>query len=147
VTRILGIDPGKTGAIARLVDGYLTAVVDMPDTIAGIVAALDDLAPIDRAVVERAQAMPSQGIAGTFRYGVHYGSILGVLAARRIPVDTVPPATWKRALGLGSDKTAARRRAGELWPAMAGEFRRVKDDGRAEAALIAHWAHTKGTGA
>jgi hypothetical protein len=51
----------------------------------------------------------------------------------------VTPTKWKRALGLGADKGDSRRRAMETWPYMASKFARVKDDGRAEAALIAWW--------
>ena len=34
---------------------------------------------------------------------------------------------------------AARAKAAQIWPAQASEFKRVKDDGKAEAALIACW--------
>ena len=51
------------------------------------------------------------------------------------------PATWKRAVGLPAGregaKDAARSEAIRRWPAKAGLFARVKDVGRAEAALIA----------
>jgi hypothetical protein len=38
-------------------------------------------------------------------------------------------------------KDAARKRACQLFPQVAGLFSRVKDDGRAEAALLAYYAH------
>ena len=41
------------------------------------------------AVVEQAQSMPKQGIAGAFNYGVGYGKILGVLAAWRFPSSSL----------------------------------------------------------
>ena len=51
------------------------------------------------------------------------------------------PPSWKRLVGIapGKDgaKDAARSEAIRRWPAQAGLFARVKDDGRAEAALIA----------
>lgn len=50
-----------------------------------------------------------------------------------------PKRTLRRALGLSPDKGASRRRAIELWPAQSAMFARVKDDGRAEAALIGYW--------
>ena len=43
------------------------------------------------------------------------------------------------ALGLSADKGVSRRRAIELWPDHRKAFERVKDDGRAEAALLAWW--------
>ena len=51
------------------------------------------------------------------------------------------PPSWKRLVGIppGRDgaKDAARSEAARRWPDKAGLFARVKDDGRAEAALIA----------
>ena len=50
------------------------------------------------------------------------------------------PPVWKRAVGIppGKDgaKDAARSEAIRRWPGQAELFARVKDDGRAEAALI-----------
>jgi len=51
----------------------------------------------------------------------------------------VPPAKWKRDMQLNASKDGSRAKAIQLWPAQAGEFKRVKDDGRAEACLIAKW--------
>jgi len=63
----------------------------------------------------------------------------GVALGAGIPVRWVSASKWKRALGLSADKGASRRRATELWPAQSAMFARVKDDGRAEAALIAYY--------
>jgi hypothetical protein len=57
-----------------------------------------------------------------------------------MPVQMVSPATWKRKAGVPSDKNGARVMASRYWPGAAEQFRRVKDDGRAEAALLARWA-------
>jgi crossover junction endodeoxyribonuclease RuvC len=82
---------------------------------------------------------PGQGVASTFKFGASYGCAYGVLCALNAPVRHVTPATWKRAFGLNADKERSRRMAIELWPNMSGYFARKKDDGRAEAALIARW--------
>jgi crossover junction endodeoxyribonuclease RuvC len=71
-----------------------------------------------------------------FNFGRDYGQILGVLAALEIPVTLVTPAKWKSTLRIPADKSAARARAAQLWPGLAGTFARARDDGRAEAALI-----------
>jgi crossover junction endodeoxyribonuclease RuvC len=91
------------------------------------------------AVVEQVGAMPGQGVSSMFAFGQAYGMVLGVLAGLYIPVRTVTPASWKRAMKLNTGKDAARAEAARRWPQQAGEFRRVKDDGKAEAALIALW--------
>ena len=81
--------------------------------------------------------MPKQGVASTWTFAEGYGVVLGVLGALQVPVRLVTPRTWKEAAGLGKDKNASRQRAVELWPHCSLLFARVKDDGRAEAALIA----------
>lgn len=145
MTLTIGIDPGATGAIACLNGPELLWVEDMPyadgEVLAPVLAnlLLRDCGP-RRALVERAQSMPGMGVAGAFRYGCGYGVIKGVLGALDIPFTTVRPNAWKKAAGLTADKGACRRRAIELWPAHAELFARAKDDGRAEAALIARYS-------
>jgi crossover junction endodeoxyribonuclease RuvC len=141
VTVTIGIDVGATGAVAVLgPDGGLLAVDDMPyadgAVLAPVLAELVLAHGTAVAWVERAQSMPGMGVAGAFRYGTGYGVILGVLGSLEVPTTTVRPNEWKKAAGLGRDKGQARRRACELWPAAADRFARVRDDGRAEAALI-----------
>jgi crossover junction endodeoxyribonuclease RuvC len=56
------------------------------------------------------------------------------------PVVWVMPQTWKRYYGLiGKDKNESRACAVRLLPSMAPMLARVKDDGRAEALLLAYW--------
>jgi crossover junction endodeoxyribonuclease RuvC len=139
----LGVDPGASGAVAALDDhGNLLCVDDLPYIDGHVVPPLlaDVLLRGDgprAAWVERAQSMPGMGVSGAFRYGAGYGVVLGVLGALNIPVHTVPPSVWKKAAGLSRDKAASRRRAADLWPGHAELFARARDDGRAEAALIA----------
>ena len=151
---IIGVDPGASGAVAILEDnGTLVQVFDMPSVeiqVGGKAkrrVAPEMLASELRlynvhgtvAVVEQVSAMPGQGVSSMFAFGQAYGLVLGVLAGLWIPTSTVTPSAWKKALKLNTGKDAARAKAAQLWPQMAGEFKRVKDDGRAEAALIAHW--------
>lgn len=150
---VIGIDPGAAGAIAILEDGKLVQVFDMPvvEVMTGGKAkrrvAPEMLASELRlynvhgtvAVVEQVGAMPGQGVTSMFAFGQAYGLVLGVLAGLWIPTTTVTPTTWKKALKLNAGKDGARAKAAQLWPAQASEFKRVKDDGRAEASLIAYW--------
>lgn len=141
---ILGIDPGASGAIAWLSDaGHLIECRDLPHVPkVGLIPAIlaDWLRDPNRrpvhAFVERVASRPGAGVAGMFNFGRGYGQIEGVLAALEIPVTLVTPAKWKGDLRIPADKRAARARAAQLWPGLAGTFARVKDDGRAEAALI-----------
>lgn len=143
---VVGVDPGKAGALAVLrADGGLIDVADMPVTVEVSAALLHELlvewdatlGGIGTVVVEEVAAFPKNGSVGNFKLGMAFGTVLG--AAARWPIVRTRPAAWKKALGLTSDKDLSRRRAIELWPASAGSFARKKDDGRAEAALLAHW--------
>lgn len=151
---LIGVDPGASGAVAILEpDGKLVQVFDMPvvEVVSGGKAkrrvSAEMLASELRlynvhttiAVVEQVGAMPGQGVTSMFAFGQSFGMVLGVLAGLAIPTVTVSPATWKKALKLNAGKDGARAKAAQLWPSHASEFKRVKDDGRAEAALIAYW--------
>jgi len=151
---VIGIDPGATGAVAILnKDGGLVDVFDMPslDMLIGgknkrrvvpeLLAA--ELRFYDKpgtvGVVEQVSARPGQGVASMFAFGQAYGQVLGVLAGMSIPTTTVTSAVWKRDLKMTSFKDAARLKAAQTWPLAAKQFARNKDDGRAEASLIALW--------
>jgi crossover junction endodeoxyribonuclease RuvC len=148
---VLGVDPGLSGALA-LYD-YITSsveeVFDMPTIDAGVGSKrvvdestlawrIDALAKrIKHAFVEKVGAMPGQGVTSMFSFGTSYGIVRGVIAANFIPITLVTPQTWKKALGVPAAKDGARARASQLLPASSGLWCRVKDDGRAEASLIA----------
>ncbi len=154
---IVGVDPGKSGAIALIGDdGALIEVADMPvvgKIISGrmlwhVLAAwrfnsdeldVDLFAGKAVAVIEDVHAMPKQGVSSVFSFGRALGLAEGVLAAEGWSMRYVSPARWKKDMHLSADKGESRRRAIELWPNSAELFARVKDDGRAEAALIAVW--------
>lgn len=153
MSRYIGIDPGKSGAIAVL-DGYgeIVWVEDMPvvgGQVSGAVLAsmIEDADPsgpgplqVDViAVVEQVHSMPKQGVASSFDFGKSYGIVLGALAALQIRTEHVPPTRWKKAMRLTSDKELCRRRAIERWPRQADRFKRKMDADRAEACLLALW--------
>jgi len=147
---ILGIDIGAQGALAllnsegsRLVDiADMPVLQDGPKGRRAVNAAL--LASIiyrwhaDHAFVESVGARPGEGAVGAFAFGRSRGVVEGVLGACGVACTFIAPAAWKRAVGLSlASKDAARSEAIRRWPPCAERFARVKDDGRAEAALIA----------
>jgi crossover junction endodeoxyribonuclease RuvC len=77
------------------------------------------------------------GRQSAFNFGQGLGVIRGVIAALRIPYTTVSPAKWKKRFSLARDKDASRAAAIRLFPERSDLFLRKKDDGRAEATLIA----------
>lgn len=154
---IIGIDPGASGAVAILQEnGSLVQVFDMPTVqilVGGknknrispeMLAAEIRLYKVHatKAYIEQVSAMPGQGVTSMFSFGESFGLARGVLAGLGIPCELVTPAKWKRDLRLSAGKDISRARAASLWPEQAQEFKRVKDDGKAEAALIAYWGAT-----
>jgi crossover junction endodeoxyribonuclease RuvC len=141
----IGIDPGLTGAICVYTYNDIIAVHDMPVAARGsrnavMAAALADILrewDDAHAFVESVHSMPGQGVASSFNFGHGCGVIDGVLSALCITTTLVTPQRWKKAMGLGAEKGQARNRAMQLFPRHAKLFNRAKDDGRAEAALIA----------
>jgi len=145
----LGIDPGINGAIAVLDGEDIKAIYDMPvvETKSGKTmkrsvspAMLADIirqypgAPV---TVERVAAMPGQGVASMFNFGKSAGIVEGVCAGLGNPVTLVTPQAWQKRAGRKDGKDGSRARAAELFPLHAKQFAMVKDDGRAEAVLIA----------
>lgn len=141
---IMGIDPGASGAVAFYFPEYpqRIGVVDFP-LIDGEIncAELADLIRLykpEAAIIEQVGAMPKQGVSSTFKFGVAYGMARGVVGSLLIPTIYVTPGKWKKFYGLSAEKEKARELAIQTWPA-AVFFRRKKDHGRAEAALLAKY--------
>jgi crossover junction endodeoxyribonuclease RuvC len=147
---IVAIDPGKTGAIAHLHDdGRFCCVEDMPSvgkmvdaaTVADLLRAMRNQGNVSqtRVVVEQVGAMPGQGVTSMFSFGTSFGIVLGVVAALRLPLELVRPATWKRDMGLNRDKETSRLKALQLFPDAAQMLKRKKDEARAEALVLGLW--------
>lgn len=146
---IIGIDPGLGGALALLYNNDLE-IYDMPTIQDGTKRRVDhaQLAVIldtwakhqgITCVIEKVASMPGNGHAGAFTFGRAAGVVIGAVAANFIPIVEVPPQVWKRKTQTPTDKDGARLRASEIFPRYAGQWARIKDDGRAEAALIAYY--------
>lgn len=139
---ILGVDPGITGGIAFLYPSGEIAADDIPTVdgsvdVDALVRRVRQHAP-RLAVIERAQAMPNQGVVSVFKYGTAFGALCAVTALCDIPTHLVSPAKWKRYFALDSDKEKSRAIAIRLWPGC-GLFERKRDHGRAEASLLARY--------
>jgi crossover junction endodeoxyribonuclease RuvC len=151
---VYGIDPGFTGAIALYwPDTGKLEVHDMPvmknpkgKTIINPHGVLDVLANEggkSLAVIEQVGAMPGQGVSSMWRFGQGVGHLEMACAACKLPLKYVTPATWKKHFNLSRDKGVSRGVAMQRFPDQAQQFSRVKDDGRAEAALIALYVAEK----
>ena len=152
---ILGIDPGASGALAWLDDdGHLVDVADMPTMTITVgkaakreidCHALADLIvrrKVDHVWIEKVHAMPGNGATSMFAFGRAFGHCEMAVIALGRPLSYVTPQAWAKSTGTGKGKDASRLRACQLWPESSHLFARVKDDGRAEAALIAAHGHS-----
>ena len=158
--RIIGIDPGLTGAISLLTEHGLQGTWDMPTmqrhaggTVKNQVdpKALEDIinditTGHDRnefmVVIEQQQAMGGgMGASTVFSLGLTAGIIEAVIAIMHLPHELVPPSVWKKAMNLsakGKDaKGTARTMAQRFYPT--AELHLAKHHNRAESALIARY--------
>jgi len=150
-TPVIGIDPGVSGAIAELYPDGRLYTYDMPIfelitkgrkrrlvNAAALSQLMTDPFP-EHVFVEQVGSRPGESPRAAFSFGEGFGVIKGIVGTLSLSVTFVRPQMWKKALGLTADKGQARQRATELFPNNAESFKRVKDDGRAEAALIAYY--------
>ena len=154
--KLWGIDPGLNGALVLLDTSVQELSVFpmptlatkknkrevMPFMIADILLK-DTQAPV---VLEQVSARPGQGTVSMFNFGKSYGMVFGVVAGLQMRISTVTPQQWKKDLKVQKGKDAARARAMELYPHYSDQFVLKKDDGKAEAALIATWGSSFGQG-
>jgi len=145
----IGIDPGISGAIALYAPkAAWLEVHDMPvlprgnkgkSQVDGYAVAdiISSAGASPSVMIERASASPGAGVASMFNYGFGAGVIEGVVCALNVHLTYVTPATWKKHFRLTRDKGLSRSLACQRFPKYSELFRRVKDDGRAEAALLA----------
>lgn len=147
--RVIGIDPGATGAIVMLEDGTPIEWEEMPVMTVGKTTRVNASAlsfflaqtEAHHTYVEAVHSMPKQGVASSFNFGHNVGTIMGVLGALGMPHTLVTPVFWKKAAGLiGTDKDAARVRAIQLWPQWSELHKKGKGQALADAALIAKFA-------
>jgi len=139
-TYVMGIDPGKNGAIALIHKiSYKLDVYDMPDKpilIHKLIASYSRLTSF--CVIEDVHSLPRDGHVGAFAFGKNYGMLLGILAANNIFALPLKQAVWKSQLNLSQDKSKSIKKIRDLYPTDVDNFYLKKHDGRAEAALLAH---------
>lgn len=144
----IGIDPGKSGAIAVITvyrDGHREVEVEAFSE-SGYLRILKRHNVDSVAVVEKVGAMPGQGVVSMFNFGHNLGFIEGVIQANDIPYQLVPPQTWKKEFSLNSEKQRSIEVCQKLFPDVSllpTERSRKPNDGMAEALLMAEYARRK----
>ena len=152
--KILGIDPGLSGAIAILENKKVISLFDMPVMAEGkknkkqlnsaqlVNIIKDNTVEKDEVavVVEQVNAMPGQGVTSMFNFGQTFGAIKGVCAALKLPIFFVRPSKWKKYFELiNSSKDSSRTKVIEMYPSLSSQLAKKKDVNKSDAILIARF--------
>lgn len=156
MTFLTGIDPGASGALVtldadtgELVDHYLIRTIgagsrkrvdgrDVADYLRPYVAGL--------VVIEQVHSMPSDGVKSAFSFGRNLGSVMGIVEALDMPLTEVAPTTWMPVMLRGHARSSLAIRKANLtkvavdtFPRLRGPLKLKKNQGLADAALIAQY--------
>ena len=115
--RVLGIDPGLSGAYVLLDDGVPVEWDVMPTMVEGShnrvnaasLAAQWREMMVDIAFMEQVGAMPGQGVTSMFSFGHSVGVVRGVLGALEIPTRLVTPQADRKSTRLNSSHMSESR--------------------------------------
>jgi len=162
----IGIDPGLHGAVVVVDDNYkLVGYYDCPviknvTTKKGKKSTKFEFAPASmadllrgivgeyhcrvKAWLERAGAMPKQGLSSTFKTGRGFGLWEGILAGVGVVYDIIGPRVWSKVMfegtPMGEPKQRSLTKCQRLYPDLPLTRPRghvLSLDGRSDAALIA----------
>ena len=152
--KIIGIDPGLSGAIAVMEDNKVLNIFDIPVMSEGkknkrqlnsalLVNLLKKNITKEEevaVVVEQVNAMPGQGVTSMFNFGQTFGALKGICAALELPIFFVRPSKWKKHFELiNSSKDASRTKAIEMYPKLSSQLSKKKDVNKSDAILIARF--------
>lgn len=159
----LGIDPGLDGALAVLplpshnpetlatpTVGQGKRDLDMPAIRRWLENVEETHGEIRLAAIEKVHSMPKQGVASTFKFGMGFGKIQGILAGLQIPFILVSPQAWKASVLTGlnwkHNKAASIAYCGNRWPGV--DLRRTErckcpHDGISDALCLAVYAKSE----
>ena len=152
--KIIGIDPGLSGAIAILENNKILNIFDIPVMSEGkknkrqlnsaqlVNIIKENVKKEDETVVvvEQVNAMPGQGVTSMFNFGQTFGAIKGVCAALNLPIFFVRPSKWKKYFELiNSSKDSSRTKVIEMYPSLSNKLSKKKDVNKSDAILIARF--------
>ena len=150
--KIIGIDPGLSGAIAVMHNKKVINMYDMPvmaegkknkrqlnsSQLVNIIKENINEGEETIVVVEQVNAMPGQGVTSMFNFGQTFGAIKGVCAALKLPIFFVRPSKWKKHFELiNSSKDASRTKVIEMYPTLSDQLAKKRDVNKSDAVLIA----------
>jgi len=164
---VIAIDPGIHGAIAFLDlsnrkyeddwDSCFAGVFDMPiepkrsgrnqvDALALLTLLENNFSDLRQSaqgaaltVIEQVSAMPGQGVSSMFSLGDSYG-VARTAALTLGRIAYISPSHWKKQAGVTKNKVYSLTLARRAFPSADEVLKRKKDEGRAEALLLARYA-------
>ena len=152
--KIIGIDPGLSGAVAILENNSVLNIFDIPVMSEGkknkrqlnsalLVSLLKDNIVDNEevvVVVEQVNAMPGQGVTSMFNFGQTFGAIKGICAALDLPIFFIRPSKWKKHFELiNASKDSSRTKVIEMYPKLSSQLAKKKDVNKSDAILIARF--------
>lgn len=151
MTNVIGIDPGKKGAIALIAEDHQLVVdYDSDEHAKHTLRLWLDLYDVEAVALEKVWSRAHDGRKATTTFMQHVGFLKGLLFAADAPVEEVLPQKWqshmlmelKRLRAPVAHKNKPSLDAAPLlYPAL--DFKGPRGglkDGRADAVMIAHWA-------
>lgn len=146
--RIVGIDVGLEGAVAISCEREVYEVELLknvtPEWIREMSCAAFGMSV--HVFIEKAQAMPGQGVSSMFNYGTGFGKLLGWMEALKLPHTLVTPREWTKEMHKGCTGENAKEKslqaAKRLFPHMkleATERSKKPHAGIVDALLIAEF--------
>lgn len=155
----IGIDPGKSGAIAALKhDGSILLLENCPVIKITKTKEMSDPREMNNLfwefihkldgnviiIIEKGRSMPKQGVASTFKFGRNVGQWEGIIYGTKFPIEERSAKTWQKVMLEDMDrsdtKLASVAKANMLWP---GLNLKKTHHGKSDALLIAEYGRRK----
>lgn len=145
----IGIDPGKSGALAFIRDGEEAAIplpfIGDEFNALELRRILDSWEDEMTVILEKVHAMPKQGVVSVFTFGKLYGELRGIVKSLGIRLVEPTPQQWKKVVLAGMDWKGRKECSAEyvmkkypevnLFPGK----KRVAHDGVADAVCLAEY--------
>ena len=121
----IGIDPGMSGGIVSLKEKeifYIGTFKDKTDKDLEMEFVKSQNWTIPKepvfCLIENVHSFPGQGVSSTFKFGMNFGVLKGVLIACQIPHEFVSPQKWQKAMNCltHGDKNISKAMAQRLFP-------------------------------
>ena len=142
----LGVDPGKSGAMAIITKKSAFVVPFDEDWYLENLRWVRTQEEPAVCCLEHVGAMPGQGVTSMFSFGQNFGWIQGALQALSIPYELIRPQKWKKEFSITGDKNSSIAVCKRLFPDVSllpSERCRKDSADLAEAVLMAEYARRK----